>query len=117
VFTPKIGLTYEPVPGVSIQGSWGRSFKEPTLFQLATPATVTLSRASTFASGHPATATVLVRNGGNPGSQAGARPHLDYDNPDTPRYLAGRLDHRQLLQRPVSRPYPGSARHFQRRAR
>ena len=66
VFTPKIGLTYEPVPGVSIQGSWGRSFKEPTLFQLATPATVTLSRASTFASGHSATATVLVRNGGNP---------------------------------------------------
>lgn len=35
--TPRIGLTYAPVDGLTFRGSWSRSFKAPTLFQQFTP--------------------------------------------------------------------------------
>ena len=33
VTTPKLGLVYQPGPGVTIRASWGKSFKIPTLLQ------------------------------------------------------------------------------------
>lgn len=33
VTTPKIGVRYAPTPDIMIMGSWGRSFKAPTLYQ------------------------------------------------------------------------------------
>jgi iron complex outermembrane receptor protein len=66
VLTPKVGLSYSPVSGLVLQGSWGRSFKQPTLYQLLSPASATIARATSFSSVYPSTATVLLRNGGNP---------------------------------------------------
>lgn len=67
VATPKFGIIYAPVADLSIKGSWGRSFKAPTLYQrysaqllLAYPA------ASLGASGYPATSSVLYLTGGSP---------------------------------------------------
>lgn len=67
VFTPKLGIIYSPVAGFDIKGSWGKSFKAPTLYQTAIPTSVTLVRASGYASGYPAAAGVLYTDGGNPG--------------------------------------------------
>lgn len=66
VLTPKVGVNYSPVPNLLIQGSWGRSFKQPTLYQLLTPASAVIARATSFSAAYPSTATVLMRNGGNP---------------------------------------------------
>lgn len=33
VTTPKVGLTYAPVPDITIKATWGRSFKAQTLYQ------------------------------------------------------------------------------------
>ena len=33
VATPKFGFRYAPSPDLSLMGSWGRSFKAPTLYQ------------------------------------------------------------------------------------
>lgn len=66
VFTPKIGIAYDPSSDFGFSASWGRSFKEPALNQLGTPESAALAPASEFAAGYPSTSTVLVRNGGNP---------------------------------------------------
>lgn len=66
VFTPKLGVIYSPFPGLDLKGSWGKSFKAPTLYQTALPASVTLARASGYASGYPAPAGVLSIDGGRP---------------------------------------------------
>jgi len=34
VVTPKLGLNYAPLAGVTLKGSWGRSFRAPTFLQL-----------------------------------------------------------------------------------
>ncbi|MFX5510210.1 TonB-dependent receptor, partial [Acinetobacter baumannii] len=33
VATPKLGIIYAPTADIAIKGSWGRSFRAPTLFQ------------------------------------------------------------------------------------
>lgn len=66
VATPKLGIIYAPVADVSIKGSWGRSFRAPTLYQqhqgLATGVYTAASRGGT---GYASTATVLYVGGGN----------------------------------------------------
>lgn len=67
VLTPKIGLIYAPVDDVALKGSWGRSFRAPTLLQQYDPASVGLSRASARGgTGFPSGSTVLTTSGGNP---------------------------------------------------
>ena len=66
VVTPKLGLIYSPVPAIDIKGSWGRSFKAPTLYQMSIAPTAVLSRATSYVSGYPAAAAVLYSDGGNP---------------------------------------------------
>jgi outer membrane receptor protein involved in Fe transport len=64
VTTPKLGLEYEPIHGVAIKGSWGRSFKAPTLYQQLTPPSLDLYPATFFgATGYPDMASVLFVNG------------------------------------------------------
>lgn len=66
VVTPKLGLIYAPVEGVALKGSWGRSFRAPTLLQQYDPPSALLLRATSVGgSGLPAAATVLVFQGGN----------------------------------------------------
>ncbi|MBB3957075.1 TonB-dependent receptor [Novosphingobium sediminicola] len=67
VVTPRLGLIYAPSPDLDIKGSWGRSFKAPTLFQQYNSLGVTAWGASNAGgSGYPGTASVLLLTGGNP---------------------------------------------------
>lgn len=67
VATPKIGMIYAPVADILIKGSWGRSFRAPTLLQQYQVRSALLYPAASLGgSGHPATATALLVQGGNP---------------------------------------------------
>lgn len=66
VTTPKIGVVGELAGGIKVRGSWGQSFRAPTLFQLYGDPSISLRRASTAGGvGLPSTATILMRSGGN----------------------------------------------------
>jgi outer membrane receptor protein involved in Fe transport len=69
VATPKLGLIYEPVRGIRLTGSWGRSFKSPTLYQTSQLVAGNVYASSLFvqpAPPFPAGSTVMVLDGGNP---------------------------------------------------
>ncbi|WP_454883001.1 TonB-dependent receptor domain-containing protein [Sphingomonas oryzagri] len=63
VFTPKLGLVYEPVDDLTVKMSWGRSFKAPTLYQQFSAIRSGLLPA-TVAGGSPGS-TVVELVGGN----------------------------------------------------
>lgn len=63
--TPRVGISYAPVAGVTLRGSWSRSFKAPTLFQQFTPYQAFLLPAAALGAG-AGTQTVLYTSGGNP---------------------------------------------------
>lgn len=65
VTTPKLGVIYEPIPGLEFKASWGRSFRAPTLLQRYQPPSILLLNAGSFgAVGAPAGATALLVQGG-----------------------------------------------------
>lgn len=67
VITPKLGLIYAPSPDLAFKGSWGKSFRAPTLYQQYQAINVVLARPGAFGgSGFPASATALLLQGGNP---------------------------------------------------
>jgi len=63
VSTPKLGLTYAPTADLTLKGSWGRSFKAPTLQQRYYMHYALLDNASNW--GGAGDETVLVSGGGN----------------------------------------------------
>jgi outer membrane receptor protein involved in Fe transport len=66
IATPKVGVVYEPSADIALKGTWGRSFKAPTLFQRYwTKAAYLYDPAPFGGSGFPAGSTVLVNWGGN----------------------------------------------------
>jgi len=66
VATPKVGVVAEILPGLDLKGSWGRSFKAPTLFQLYGDRNLSLRKATVAGGvGYPAAATILLESGGN----------------------------------------------------
>lgn len=68
VFTPKLGLLYAPTRFLEVRGTWGRSFKAPTLYQLFEAPGALLFTADTFGGvGFPETATAVYAYGGNAG--------------------------------------------------
>lgn len=67
VTTPKIGLIYSPSRDITLKGSWGRSFKAPTLMQRYLPVTGGLVFPSDYGgTGYPPEATLMYLDGGNP---------------------------------------------------
>ncbi|MGJ3648065.1 MAG: TonB-dependent receptor [Proteobacteria bacterium SG_bin5] len=67
VATPKLGIIYAPTADIAIKGSWGRSFRAPTLFQQYQARSALLYPAASLGgAGYPASATVLLVQGGNP---------------------------------------------------
>jgi iron complex outermembrane receptor protein len=67
VATPKLGIIYAPTADIAIKGSWGRSFRAPTLFQQYQVRSALLYPAASLGgAGYPAGATVLLVQGGNP---------------------------------------------------
>jgi outer membrane receptor protein involved in Fe transport len=66
VLTPKLGLVARLTDGLWLKGSWGRSFKAPTLQQMFLPVVLLNYPPTIFGGrGFPATATVLYGAGGN----------------------------------------------------
>jgi outer membrane receptor protein involved in Fe transport len=66
VATPKFGIIYAPVADVSIKGSWGKSFRAPTLSQRYQNRTAVLVPPSVFGgTGYPRSATAFLLQGGN----------------------------------------------------
>jgi len=66
VTTPKVGLIYSPNADWTLKASWGKSFKEPTLFQGYIEQFSYLYPATTFGgTGYAPDAAALYLNGGN----------------------------------------------------
>lgn len=66
VATPKLGLIYAPNKDFTLKGSWGRSFKAPSLMQRYYDHIAILDIPQNYgATGHPDHATVLLTGGGN----------------------------------------------------
>lgn len=63
--TPRVAIAYAPVAGLTLRGTWGRSFKAPTLYQRFIPYQTILLPASSYGVG-TRPETVLYLSGGNP---------------------------------------------------
>jgi outer membrane receptor protein involved in Fe transport len=67
VLTPKLGAAWALTPDVTVKGSWGRSYRAPTLFQQYQPRAAALYPPRFIgAPGLPATAAAILIVGGNP---------------------------------------------------
>ena len=67
VATPKVGLIWSPIQGLDLKGSWGKSFRAPTLQQRYQTLLVFLFPASTLGgAGYAPDATAFYVQGGNP---------------------------------------------------
>lgn len=66
VVTPKIGVVYSPVSGFDLKGSWGKSFKAPTLYQLYNATGASIYPAEVFGGDQTqADAVGILLTGGN----------------------------------------------------
>jgi len=66
VTTPKLGLILSPTRDFDIKGSWGRSFRAPTLYEQYTPRASYLIGAGSVGGGtFPAGSTAILLTGGN----------------------------------------------------
>lgn len=65
VATPRFGLIYAPLRGLTLRGTWARSFKAPTLYQQYVPYQVVLLPGAAFGAGS-GDSTVMYASGGNP---------------------------------------------------
>ncbi|MDR3510246.1 MAG: TonB-dependent receptor [Caulobacteraceae bacterium] len=65
IITPKIGLIYSPTPDIDLKGSWGQSFKAPTLLEEYSATYAYLYPASMLGGNYPTTATAIYTVGGN----------------------------------------------------
>ncbi len=63
--TPRVGVAYTPVAGLTLKANWGRSFKAPTLYQRFIPYQTILLPASAYGVG-TRPETVFYLSGGNP---------------------------------------------------
>jgi len=63
IVTPKLGMIYEPIAGLTFGISWGKSFKLPTLFQQYTGYSAVLVPVGGFGQGFPASSTLAIAQG------------------------------------------------------
>ena len=66
IVTPKVGLVYEPIGGISLKGTWGRSFKAPTLQQENQIRQNALLPSASFLTAPVGRTVLLLAGGGNP---------------------------------------------------
>ncbi|WP_245829521.1 TonB-dependent receptor [Novosphingobium mathurense] len=64
LLTPKAGVVYEPIEGLTLRGAWGKSFKTQTLYQQYQYRQGSLNPAAYFP-GSPTNLPVLLVAGGN----------------------------------------------------
>jgi outer membrane receptor protein involved in Fe transport len=90
VFTPKLGLVYAPSADVELKGSWGRSFRAPTLYQQYQPQGAYLATAASLGgAGLPPGSTALLLLGGDPDLQPERSTNWSATLGYTPRWLPG----------------------------
>jgi outer membrane receptor protein involved in Fe transport len=89
VVTPKIGIIYAPFADVMIKGSWGKSFRAPTLFQQYQVRSALLYPAASLGGTYPAGATALLLQGGNPALKPERARTWTATMEFTPHQLAG----------------------------
>ncbi|WP_374551397.1 TonB-dependent receptor domain-containing protein [Sphingobium yanoikuyae] len=65
VALPKLGIVYEPFDGLALKGSWGRSFRLPTLYQRYGSYSAVLYQTARYATGFPADSTMIILGGAN----------------------------------------------------
>lgn len=63
--TPRVGVSFSPIDGFTLRGTWSRSFKAPTLYQQYVFYDAVLLPASIFGAGSGPD-TILLAVGGNP---------------------------------------------------
>ncbi len=108
VTTPKLGIVFEPIAGVALRGSWGRSFKAPTLFQQYVGYETYLLPAAAY--GAAPSGTIIYTSGGNPS----LRPErarswsagVEFAPSPSMRFWASYFDVRYRDR--VTQPIPGS---------
>lgn len=66
VALPKFGLSYAPIEGLTFKGSWGRSFRLPTLYQRYSGYSAVLALTQRYATGFPTGSTMIVLVGASP---------------------------------------------------
>lgn len=66
VAVPKLGISYAPIEGVTLKGSWGRSFRLPTLYQQYSGYFAVLLPAAGYGTGFPANAAFIGLTGASP---------------------------------------------------
>lgn len=67
IATPKFGIIYAPGADITLKGSWGQSFRAPTLFQQYQARSIVLISPALFGGGgFPASSAALYLQGGNP---------------------------------------------------
>ncbi len=70
IVTPKAGMIFEPVEGLEIKGSWGRSFKLPTLYQQYSGYATVLFPVSGYSDAFPPGSAFIYALGGNDKTKA-----------------------------------------------
>lgn len=88
--TPKLGLIYAPITDLTLRGTWGKSFKTPTLYQLYTGYRASLLSASMVGTTNaPSGSTVLLATGGNPNLKSEKATSWTVGAEFRPRWLPG----------------------------
>lgn len=70
VAVPKLGIVYSPASGVTLKGSWGRSFRLPALYQQYSGFFALLLPVAGYGTGYPASATLIGVTGADPNMTA-----------------------------------------------
>lgn len=88
--TPKLGLNWSPTPDFDLKGSWGRSFKAPTLYQRLVFPELTLFPGDLWGERTaPAGQTILQVEGGNANLRPERASNFSASLVLHPRVLAG----------------------------
>ena len=90
VFNPKLGVVFKSDVGLKLRGTWGESFRAPTLFQIQGVRRATLYNASTFrVPGATASQTAIYVTGANPDLQPEHSTSWTIGADYSPRDLSG----------------------------
>jgi outer membrane receptor protein involved in Fe transport len=111
VVTPKVGFVYSPGAGLILKGSWGQSFKAPTLLQQNQSALLYAFPTAAFPSGanYPADAQLLLEFGGNPNLKPERSQSLTFTFDYQPTFAPGldvsltyfHIDYRNRVVQPL----------------
>jgi len=106
---PKLGFIYEPIEGVTVKGSWGRSFRLPALAEQYSGYSAALYSVAPYATGFPAGSTFIALAGANPDMEPERSENWTISAELQPRALPGitstlsyfHFDYRDRIAAPI----------------